>query len=99
MVILPKKQLVLTHLKTPMAHKTFSQEQFLLKYYYFFSTFKFKLAQTLVPSSINKSIYFLLSLRSSTYLEATNLLEVQKLIFLLKSFDIDYFNLNNYRHL
>jgi len=96
LVILPKRKKILTHLKAPMAHKTFSQEQFQLTYYYFFSKFNLNYPKNTTIPSINGSIYLNLQLRSFNFIQGTNVLEVQKFIFLTTAQDSKFFNLNLY---
>ena len=54
-----KHQTKMTKLKTPMAHKTFSQEQFIFKFYTLSIAFRTKLPKAIIPNSINNSIYAL----------------------------------------
>nr|YP_010049556.1 ribosomal protein S10 [Strombidium cf. sulcatum]QPL15961.1 ribosomal protein S10 [Strombidium cf. sulcatum] len=95
MVILPKKDKITTHLRSPMAHKTFSQEQFIFRFYFFLSSFKTKLSYRKIPNSINKSIYTLLLSRKTPFLQGTNILETQSFRVRMASKDSIYFNLNN----
>ena len=69
-----KRQSKTTKLKTPMAHKTFSQEQFLVKFYYLSISFKSKQSSVNYPKSLNRSIFTTLTLRKSIPFFTTNLL-------------------------
>ena len=51
-----------TKLKAPMAHKTFSQEQFLLKFYSLSISFHTNQNATSLPHSVNASIFIALKL-------------------------------------
>lgn len=88
-----KSQSKVTKLKAPMAHKTFSQEQFIFKFYTLSISFKTQCNPDSLPSSINKSIYVILNLRSSLPFFTTNLLFLKNFKFSLYSFDSTYMTL------
>jgi hypothetical protein len=77
----PVRQFKLTHIKAPMAHKTFSQEQFLFKHYNLVISFKTILSQNYTLNSVNNSIFIALSLRSSIPFFNTNLLFLKRIKF------------------
>ena len=52
LAILPSRQVIYTLTKAPMAHKTNSKEQFLLKYYNFKLSADLRLDSAYVPSSV-----------------------------------------------
>ena len=73
--IQPTKKTKYTFTKAPMAHKTFSQEQFIFKFY------RFRVKFTTVGSAsmtVNESIFLLLRLRSTLPTIETNLLFLKK---------------------
>jgi ribosomal protein S10 len=75
----PPKKSRLTFLKAPMAHKTFSQEQFINKSYTLTISFNNTFREQSTINSVNNSLYTALYLRN-TYLPAeTNLLFLKKL--------------------
>jgi len=89
--VLPKTQKKLTIIKSPMAHKTFSQEQYLFKFYTLvvsYSLFMDKDTAVNTPntskkkiSSLNSSLLFILKHRNLSPLNlGTNLLFTKKLI-------------------
>lgn len=82
-----KHQTKTTKLKTPMAHKTFSQEQFIFKFYTLSITFQTQLPQKMLLSSINNSIYVLLYLRNNLPFFTTNLLFAKNIKFTIKAKD------------
>ena len=83
--IKPSKQTKFTLTKAPMAHKTFSQEQFIMKFYKFKITFS---VPNINLNSVNTSLFLLLSLRSSSPNIETNFL-------FLKKFQINFFVQDN----
>jgi hypothetical protein len=91
--IQPKKQTKFTHLKAPMAHKTFSQEQFLFKHYTIVISFKTSISESQTVNSINDSIYIILSIRNAIPFFNTNLLFLKRLGFSISSTDNTFFKL------
>ena len=89
-----KSQLKTTKLKTPMAHKTFSQEQFILKFYSLSISFQTVQSEDLYPKSVNASIFAALQLRQSLPFFTTNLLFLKQLRLTYKSTDQAYMLLN-----
>jgi hypothetical protein len=83
----PISQTKLTNLKAPMAHKTFSQEQFLFKKYSLTISFKHNLVGSEVVSSVNSSIFIALSMRAQTPFFNTNLLFLKRFAFSFNSHD------------
>ena len=64
---LPSKRKCFTITKAPMAHKTFSQEQYQYRFYSLIISFKSNLAsKTGTVPSINESLYLALTLRRSS---------------------------------
>ena len=56
--IYPCRNYKTTITRAPMAHKTFSQEQFMIRYYKLSLSFKIKVSSSLQPNNINKIIFF-----------------------------------------
>jgi hypothetical protein len=83
----PVSRYKLTNLKTPMAHKTFSQEQFLFKHYTLTISFKHALDSKSNLTSVNSSIYTALLMRSETPFFNTNLLFLKRFSFSFPSSD------------
>lgn len=82
-----KHQTKTTKLKTPMAHKTFSQEQFIFKFYTLSITFQTQLSPLTLLNSVNNSIYVILYLRNNLPFFTTNLLFVKAIKFTIQSKD------------
>lgn len=84
--IKPYRQSRFTILKAPMAHKTFSQEQYLTRVYSLISTTKLPIKTPCVPD-FNESMYTVLLLKSSFFFIETNLIFLNKLSITLGSGD------------
>jgi hypothetical protein len=95
-----------TMLKAPMAHKTFSQEQFLYSFYNLKVFFRFNLptpehnkmyAESVLDGgkvlNVNQVLFLLLNLSNDTFFFETNLFFLQKLTFQLPSYDCDFMKL------
>jgi hypothetical protein len=89
----PVRQYKFTQLKAPMAHKTFSQEQFLLKHYDLVISFRTVLSTQYNLDSINNSIFVALSLRNSIPFFNTNLLFLKRINFSFRSSDCKFMKL------
>lgn len=92
----PRSTNKFTMLKAPIAHKTFSQEQFLFSYYTFIITFKFNILnrENTPFLNINSSLLFLLMLNNNLISIETNLLFLQKIQFRIPGVsDINYLTL------
>jgi len=89
----PVRQSKLTNLKTPIAHKTFSQEQFLFKKYTL--TISFSHTHSFVNNiqNINTSIFMILLLRAETPFFNTNLLFLKRFNVQLSTCDSTFFSL------
>ena len=90
----PIRQSKLTNLKTPMAHKTFSQEQFLFKKYVLTISFAHTNPSTASIQNINTSVFIALLLRAETPFFNTNLLFLKRFTTSLNSSDPKFFTLN-----
>ena len=75
---LPCRQTKHTAAKAPMAHKTFSQEQFIIKYYYLTFSTESKASPRLNVDSINKSMLISSTFASLNSFSATNMLLLYK---------------------
>jgi len=84
----PTKKTIFTLTKAPMAHKTFSQEQFVFKFYQV--SVRFSL-QAYTDLTVNQSIYLLLLLRKSIPITETNLLFLKRFTLTLTGSDTMFF--------
>lgn len=91
--IQPVRKSIFTLLKTPMAHKTFSQEQYLIKFYKLTVSFSSSFNEFLVVNSINQSLLLSLFLRNSIPFFETNLLFLKRIRFSIKSSDTQFLRL------
>jgi len=89
----PRKQSKFTHIKAPMAHKTFSQEQFIMRHYVIVISFKSLLSENSSVESINDSLFIALSLRNSIPFFNTNLLFLKRIQLSLDSKDSTFMKL------
>jgi hypothetical protein len=89
----PVRQSKLTNLKTPMAHKTFSQEQFLFKKYTLTISFMHTHSSLNNIQNINTSIFIILLLRAETPFFNTNLLFLKRFTVQLSTSDGTFFSL------
>lgn len=92
-VIKPIKQSKFTSLKAPMAHKTFSQEQYWLRFYRLQINFRISKFDRPTINSISGSVYTLLLLRSSLPLIETNLMLLKCFSFSIPASDSNFFTL------
>jgi hypothetical protein len=74
LAILPSRQIIYTLTKAPMAHKTNSKEQFLLKYYNFKLSADLRLDSTYVPSSVTQGALALQIIENKFPVFETNVL-------------------------
>jgi ribosomal protein S10 len=89
----PYKQSKLTLIKSPLAHKTFSQEQFLNRYYKISVSFKPNFSDSVNSiNSVNGSIYASICIRNNIPLISTNLLFLKKMSYSYTSNDIKYYS-------
>ena len=79
--IFPLKSTKQTYLKAPMAHKTFSQEQYVYNYYTLSISFRSAFRHNATVNSTNGSIYTALLLRNSFEPLETNLFFLKKFRF------------------
>ena len=89
--IRPTTRSTLTQIKAPMAHKTFSQEQFVIKSYSLQISFtsKYNLSSNSIDS-LNKSMLVATSLRKFVPFLETNLFFLKKMTFNIYSSDQKY---------
>lgn len=99
--IYPKKNYKTTIVKAPMAHKTYSQEQFMVRLYSFSVTFDSdhieQVGKTL--NSVNKSLYFASMIKKTTPFVGTNMLFISKYNLTFYSNDTSFFSLVNFHKL
>jgi hypothetical protein len=88
--VYPTKTTKLTYLKAPMAHKTFSQEQFVAKSYSLSISFNNTFREQSTINSVNNSLYVALYLRNTYLPTETNLLFLKKLRMSLTCKDSKY---------
>lgn len=89
--IYPKKQFRFTNTKAPMAHKTFSQEQYMFKFYHLSISFKVNSDTRL--HSVNKSLYFMLSQRRFYSFYGTNLFFLKRFTLVVNAVDYEVLRL------
>lgn len=99
--IYPIKNYKTTIMKAPMAHKTFSQEQYMLRYYTLSVSFYVPLDSELLNDSqldfsllnrVNTSLYYLLFLIRSIPCISTNMLFLKRYTVTVYSSDQKYFS-------
>lgn len=78
--IKPFRQSKFTITKAPMAHKTFSQEQYMYSYYSLSTNFKFYINTRGKNLNLNQLLFFFLVLKQSRFSFETNLFFLQKII-------------------
>jgi hypothetical protein len=97
--VYPTRNYKTTVQKAPMAHKTFSQEQYMIRYYYLSITF-IPLRHTDVgfyfTSSVNTSLYYFLWLVGGMPAFSTNMFWLHHYIILFQSKDTNYFSFYNF---
>lgn len=92
--IYPYSQSKTTLIRSPLAHKTFSQEQFLTRYYSISVSFKpFNSLQCNdVVDSVNGSVYSSNFIRNQTPIISTNLFFLKKISYIYSSSDLEYYS-------
>lgn len=103
--IYPTKSYKTTIMKAPMAHKTFSQEQYMLRYYTLSISFYVPLDSDLLTTSnfdacllnnANISLYYLLFLIRSIPCISTNMLFLKRYTITVYSSDNKYFSFSEF---
>ena len=93
----PYKQSKLTIIRSPLAHKTFSQEQFLNRYYRISVSFKPNTSSCdNIISSINGSIYASNHIRNNIPFISTNLLFLKRISYFYSSSDFYFYSYNHF---
>jgi len=90
-----------TIVKAPMAHRSYSQEQFMIRFYMLSITFytKFSIENNELSNfSVNKAFYFANILKKSTPYTGTNMLFLQKYCIFFYSKDSNFFSFYRYLH-
>ena len=90
----PYSQSKTTLIRSPLAHKTFSQEQFLTRYYYISVSFKpcSVLLSSDVINSVNGSVYSSNFIKNNVPIISTNLLFLKKISYFYNSKDSVYYS-------
>ena len=90
--VLPLKQKRFTLTKAPMAHKTYSQEQYLFRFYFLILSYKTPSSE-LCKLDITRSIFILLRQREIFNCFGTNLLFLKRFRINLTVSDINFFKI------
>lgn len=92
--VCPMKQTRLTTLKAPMAHKTFSQEQFQFRFYTFSVSFNLQNNEKVSNiNTLNKSLFVALLIRNNFINFSTNLLFLKKFQAMVPAKDMNFLKL------
>jgi ribosomal protein S10 len=92
--VLPLRKKKFTLIKAPMAHKTFSQEQFQFSFYKLTLSFTFPSKIFLFEKpNINQALFLILNLRSTSFYFGTSLFFLKNVKFSLVSSDKTFFKL------
>jgi len=82
-----------TLIKSPMAHKTFSQEQFQFKFFNLVISFTVPFLQSIKILNINQLLYLILSLKTSIPFVETNFFLLKRFKIVLPSKDTNFLKL------
>ena len=85
----PLSRTKMTLLKAPMAHKTFSQEQYMFRFYSLTVAFDGQSLQS-IPTSLNQSLFLTSSLRNFEVSMETNLLVLSRFRISFPSEDLKF---------
>lgn len=93
-IILPSRVKKLTLLKSPMAHKTYSQEQIKFRYYKILKIFKINNDNIKIPNNV-KILNLILNVRGENYLKglSTNLIFLKKIKIKINFIEKEYFKI------
>lgn len=97
--VYPFRNYKTTVVKAPMAHRSYSQEQFMIRFYMLSITFytKFSIEKNELNNfSVNKSFYFANILKKNTPYTGTNMLFLQKYCIFFNSRDSNFFSFYRY---
>jgi hypothetical protein len=93
--IKPVHRKIFTKIKAPMAHKTFSQEQYSIRYFSIKVSINVDYGVDISNvKGVNSSVYLSLILRRSDFFFETNLMLLQRVVFSLYSSDKVYMSLS-----
>ena len=92
--IFPIKRSRLTYLKAPMAHKTFSQEQFVSQFYTMSISFNNKLKENSTIPGVSNSTFLALKTRRELSPFETNLIFLKKSRVSMSVSDKNYMSIN-----
>lgn len=93
---LPTKHHSYTLTKAPMAHKTFSKEQFLFKFYKMRVTIKTVFTETVTIDSVKKANQVLLIIKNNFPFFETNLLLLKYYKLFITSTDANFYSLASF---
>ena len=91
----PSRTKTFTHIKSPMAHKTFSQQQFKFKFFFMSASFVADGSYNSMDmhlSSVNSALYLLTDFKLSNSIAGTNLFLLKKISLVIRSSDSNFFN-------
>jgi hypothetical protein len=89
--IKPLNRTIFTRTKAPMAHKTFSQEQYSIRYFSIKVSIRVGYSEKIsLIGSVNCSTYFAILLRRNSFFFETNLMLLQRITFNSYSRDSAY---------
>ena len=95
--VLPSSRKSYTLQKAPMAHKTNSKEQFLMKFYYFKVSFAGEVVESVNLNSVNKGFYFFFILNKFFPVFDTNLMFLKYYRVTFNVCDRQFFNYHGVR--
>lgn len=90
--VLPLKKKILTNTKAPIAHKTWSKEQFNYQFYLFRLSFKSSLSNHYSVSSVNSGLLFVILSKKYFPFFETNILFLKSYFFFFFFIEKNYFN-------
>jgi hypothetical protein len=90
--IYPAYKYKTTTLKAPMAHKTYSQEQFIIKYYTLSISFYTYYNLNLGSQNINEILYYTFLVKSLIPSFTTNMLFLKKYVVIFRYSNSNYFS-------
>ncbi len=82
-----------TLIKSPMAHKTFSQEQFQFKFFNLVISFSTPLPLNYSVPTLNHLLFLILSLKSSIPFVETNFFLLKRFTLVIPTHDVDFLKL------
>ena len=95
----PSRTKTFTQIKSPMAHKTFSQQQFKFKFFFMSASFSILggyYDSSYQLSSVNSTLYFLLNFKSENNVSGSNLFLLKRLSLSIQSSETLFFDFNRF---